>query len=65
MILEQFTIEDLLSGKVRLEFGNKGQLTAIKIYEKQTEEELNRCRNCRGEGVVECHDCRGTGERSK
>ena len=58
----EVTIQDLLSGKVRLEFGNQGQLTAIKTYEKQCEQEEKMCPDCEGEGMVECNACDGTGE---
>ena len=58
---KEVTIEDLLSGRVRLEFGNSGQLTAIKEYEKRKEDELKRCSTCDGEGQIECPDCDGSG----
>jgi len=63
---KEVTIEELLSGKVRLEFGNEGQLTAIKNYEKRKEEEESCCDLCNGEGVIEvdCDQCDGTGKKS-
>jgi len=57
------SIQDLLSGKVRLEFGNAGQLKAIRMYEQQKESMEKMCPVCDGEGMVTCNDCEGTGEK--
>lgn len=57
------SIEDLLSSRVRLKFGNEGQITAIKLYEKMVEEAAKRCETCDGEGTVTCDTCNGTGEK--
>ena len=59
------TIEDLLSGRVRLTFGDSGQLAAIKTFEARQEAALNMCKTCDGEGTIVCEDCDGTGERHK
>ena len=60
---QEVTIQELLSGKVRLEFGNEGQLTAIKNYEAKKEAEQKCCDLCGGHGVIEvdCEQCDGTG----
>ena len=63
MLSGEVSIEDLLSGKVRLEFGNAGQLCAIKHYEMKTERELTQCATCEGEGTIVCGICNGTGEK--
>jgi len=61
--MSEVTIGDLLSGKVRLVFGDDGQLNAIKLHEQITEAALKRCKTCDGDGVVTCKDCNGTGEK--
>lgn len=61
---EEVSMQDLLSGKVRLEFGNLGQLTAIKRYERDKEAHDKMCKACDGEGSIICERCGGTGEIS-
>ena len=60
--MNQVSIKDLLSGRVRLRFGDEGQLTAIKIFEKMEEDSAKRCKVCNGEGSIVCDACEGTGE---
>ena len=61
-MITEVSITDLLSGRVRLEFGNAGQLTAIKNYEKRIEEAAKMCSICNGEGSIPCVACDGSGE---
>lgn len=61
----EVSIQDLLSRRVRLEFGNLGQITAIRLYEQMTEDAKKRCETCEGEGTVVCGTCNGSGERAQ
>jgi len=54
--------EDLITNKVRLEFGNLEQLEAIKRHEKEIEKKAKACKTCRGYGDHECGKCEGSGE---
>lgn len=63
--MSQVSFQDLLSGRIRLEFGNKDQLTAIKIHQKMVECAEKRCNICDGDGVITCDACNGTGEIEK
>ena len=56
------TYEDLVSGKVKLVFGDPEQLKAIKDYVKKQDKLEKQCKSCDGSGEVECSYCDGNGE---
>jgi len=56
--------EDLRSGKVKLEFGNLEQISAIKRHLEMLEHAEKNCLRCDGEGMITCPVCYGSGERS-
>lgn len=58
------TFEDLRSGRVKLEFGNLKQISAIKRHLKMLEEAEKNCFRCGGEGEIACPECGGSEERS-
>ena len=55
--------EDLVSGKVRLIFGDAEQLKVIKDYAKDQQRLASICQTCDGEGQIVCEDCGGSGNK--
>lgn len=55
-------IEDMMTGKVKLVFGDPAQVMALKAYEREQEKLARRCGTCDGETEINCEECDGTGK---
>jgi hypothetical protein len=56
------TFEQLKNGMIRLEFGNRAQINAIKAEENRLHRENEKCLTCEGVKIIECPECNGEGE---
>lgn len=51
--------------KEPLVFGNSAQINAIKEIERAKERAETLCGECTGEGMIECPECEGSGEKKR